>query len=273
MERVLREQAELAGRLRDAALVEQGTASAALADSARADIEVARQSSAVRVNRARQRAAEAMLNTALGRNAHGAVPRLDFRVATKSPPLSRALVPRARAQRPELRAARAELSRARAEVEAMESTYGPMAFFRVGPAYTMAAGMGVMGMMGVSLPIVIEPKRAGVREAESMVGMATADIEAMTRMIDGEVATAREQVEAERIHLLTVRREILPRARVAVDAGLVAYAAGQVPLVSAIEAFLQLGMAREQEIAAEAALGMARARLDRALGNASRRRR
>jgi outer membrane protein TolC len=49
------------------------------------------------------------------------------------------------------------------------------------------------------------------------------------------------------------------------------YASGQVPLVSVLDAAQALWMSQKELVAAEAALGMAWARLDRAIGNGGRR--
>ena len=74
--------------------------------------------------------------------------------------------------------------------------YAPMAMVRTGPSYTMADGTGWMVMVGVSIPLWRDKLRAGVNEARAMVDMASADLEAMQRMIRGEATLARERVMA-----------------------------------------------------------------------------
>jgi outer membrane protein TolC len=266
LDRVLREQATLAAQLRDAANARLSAAAGSAAEVLRVEMEVARANVAVRVNRAARRSAAAMLNAALGRRATARVPKLELHVETASPPATAALVPRALGRRPELREAEAAIARARAEVDVMEAMYGPMGVVRFGPGYTMADGLGFMVMLGVSLPLDVEKKRAGVREAQAMAAMAEAELEAMENMIGGEVASAREAIEAQRERLLATREEILPAAQAAVDASIGAYASGELPLVSVIEGFSQLWAIRLDEVRAEVALGSARARLVRAVG-------
>jgi outer membrane protein, heavy metal efflux system len=264
--KVLRTQAELAEQLREAALVRQSAGVGGAAEALRAAVEVSRARAAVRINRAQRRAAAAMLNVALGRSVTAALPRLDFRLGNTRPAGIAALVARAKRARPELREADAEIARSRAEIDAMEAMYAPMAVVRLGPAYTMDAGPGVMFMFGVSLPLDSDKRQAGVREARAMAAMAEADKDAMALMIAGDVANAREAVEVQHVRLAAARDEIVPAARAAVEVSLAAYASGDLPLVSVIDALAQLGAARLDEVRAEVALGTARARLRRALG-------
>ena len=58
----------------------------------------------------------------------------------------------------------------------------------------------------------------------------------MRRMADGEGRAAREQVIAARERYRALRDEIVPRAEQAIAPTLAAYSAGQLPLVSVIEA-------------------------------------
>ena len=60
----------------------------------------------------------------------------------------------------------------------------------------MTDGSGVMLMVGVSLPIWRSRLRAGVAEAEAMRDMASAELEAMRRMVEGQAAVAFNQVDA-----------------------------------------------------------------------------
>ena len=65
----------------------------------------------------------------------------------------------------------------------------------------------------MSIPLGRERLSAGVAEAKSMSSMADADVTAMSKMIEGEVAAAREQVLAARTRLATTREKILPLAK------------------------------------------------------------
>jgi outer membrane protein TolC len=169
--------------------------------------------------------------------------------------------------RPELRAGAAEVARAAAEIDVMRAMYRPMMMIRGGPSSTMAEGSGVMIMIGVSVPIWRERLRSGVAEAVAMQGMARADLEAMRRMIEGEAVAAREGVNASRIRLDAVRKEVVPRARMAVEAALAAYSAGRSTLVPVIESSRALWDVRSELVMADRALAEAWVRLERAVAN------
>jgi outer membrane protein TolC len=174
------------------------------------------------------------------------------------------VIARASQRRPELRAGRAEIDEAEADVRVMRSMSAPMAMIRTGPAYTMAEGYGWMVMIGISIPLWRGKYRAGVAEASAMVDMATADLDAMRRMAEGEARGAREIVVAARERFRALRDDIVPRAELAITPTLAAYSAGQVPLVSVVEAAQMLWMSQRELVMARAQLGIAWARLARA---------
>jgi cobalt-zinc-cadmium efflux system outer membrane protein len=145
--------------------------------------------------------------------------------------------------------------------------FRPMATIRTGPAYTMAEGRGWMAMVGISLPIWRDKLRAGVAEAQAMRAMSEADLRAMTRMIEGDAAAALNQLRAARDRQDALTTEVLPRARMAIDPAVAGYSAGQVPLVGVIEAVQVLWRVQSDLITADTELGLAWARLGRALGS------
>jgi outer membrane protein TolC len=128
----------------------------------------------------------------------------------------------------------------------------------------MAEGEGWMLMVGVTIPLWRGKLRAGVAEATAMVEMSTADLDAMRRMAEGEARSARENVIAARERYRALRDDIVPRAQLAVAPTLASYSAGQVPLVSVVEAAQALWNAQRDLVAARAELGIAWARLRRA---------
>ncbi|HEY0991362.1 MAG TPA: TolC family protein [Kofleriaceae bacterium] len=269
----LRERAKLLGDQR--ALAEQMVAAATArlstgagmqAEVLRAQLEVDRLAGEQRAIAADVRAAEAMLNTGLARSPDAPIPELDTTVNDAEPPLAATIASRALANRPELRAGRAEIARSEAEVSVMQSMYAPMAMVRTGPSYTMADGTGWMVMVGVSIPLWRGKLRAGVNEARAMADMASADLEAMQRMIRGEATAARERVMAARERYLALQDSIVPRARQAIAADLTAYVANQAPLVTVIEAAAALRDAQRDLAMARATLGLAWARLHRTTG-------
>jgi cobalt-zinc-cadmium efflux system outer membrane protein len=235
-------------------------------DVLRAEVEVARLSALSRSQANEVRAAEAMLNTAMGLDADTPVPALSALVLTRPIPnwgeLKASL-----AGRPELAAVRAEIARASAEVEVMKDMFRPMATIRTGPSYTMTDGRGWMAMVGISLPIWRGKLRAGVTEAEAMRAMSEADLRAMNRMIEGEAAVAIHQVEAARERRAALNDDVLPRARMAINPALSGYASGQLPLISVIEAVQALWSVQADLITAEIELGLAWTRLGRAVGS------
>lgn len=109
---------------------------------------------------------------------------------------------------------------------------------------------------------------ADVERARAEIGRVTLDVEleAMRRMVEGQAAVALSQVDAARERHLAMRDNVLPRARFAIDPALASYAAGQLPLVSVLEAVQALRAAQSELIESEVALGLAWARLGRAAG-------
>lgn len=263
---IVGEQLAVARLLVAAATARYASGTSAQPDVLRAEIEVARLEGAQRALAARVRSAEAMLNASLARNADAAVPDLAEEPVLAEPPALALLRDRAFALRPELLAGQEEIKRAEADVHVMRSMIKPMAFVRTGPAYTMSDGWGFMAMVGMSVPIFRGKNRATIAEASSMADMARADLSAMRNMVQGSVASAREEVFAARTQVLVLRDDVLPRARLAIDAVSAGYTAGTLPLVSALDAARALWSAQQELVMAEVTLGTAWARLGRAVG-------
>ena len=85
-------------------------------------------------------------------------------------------------------------------------------------------------------------------------------------MIEGDAASARGEVIAALTRLDSLEREIVPRAQMAVDASLSAYAAGHGSLVSVIEAARTVWAARSELVMAETAVAKAQSQLERTVG-------
>jgi outer membrane protein, heavy metal efflux system len=261
--------AEQIGFARDvvtAANARYSSGTAPQADVLRAEVEVARLDALARALVSEVRGAEAMLNATLALDADLPVPPLAS-VAFVEPLPTWSAIRTALTTRPELAAGRAEIARAEADVQVMRDMFKPMATIRTGPAYTMAEGRGWMAMVGISLPIWRDKLRAGVAEAQAMRAMSEADLRAMTRMIEGDAAAAVNQLQAARDRQNALTTDVLPRARMAIDPAVAGYSAGQVPLVSVIEAVQVLWRVQSDLITADTELGLAWARLGRALGS------
>ena len=235
-------------------------------DVLRGEVEVARLEALARALTSEVRAAEAMLNTSLALDADLPVPPLaPVVLAQPVPPWS--VIKSALTARPELAAGRAEVARADVEVQVMRDMFRPMATIRTGPAYTMTDGKGWMAMVGLSLPIWRGKLHAGVAEAQAMRAMSEADLRAMTRMIEGDAAVAVSQLQAARDRQTAITTDVLPRARMTIDPAVAGYTSGQLPLVSVIEAVQALWLVQADLIAADIELGLAWARLGRAIGS------
>jgi outer membrane protein TolC len=235
-------------------------------DVLRAEVEVARFEALARALVGEMRGAEAMVNTSLALDPDGPVPALaSLTFAQPPPPWS--VIKAALTSRPELVARRAEIVRAEADVEVMRDMFRPMALIRTGPSYTMAEGHGWMAMFGISLPLWRDKLHAGVAEAQAMRAMSEADLRAMTRMIEGDAAVAVSQLHASRDRQAALTTDVLPRVRIAIEPAVAGYTAGQLPLVSVIEAVQALWLVQGDLIAADTELGLAWARLGRAIGS------
>jgi outer membrane protein, heavy metal efflux system len=265
-EALVAEQLTFARDVVTAANARYASGTARQSDVLRAEVEVARLEAVARGLVSEVRAAEAMLNTSLALDADRPVPPL-VPLALVQPPPSWSAIKAALASRPELGVGRAEIARAEAEIQVMRDMYRPMATIRTGPSYTMADGGGWMAMVGLSLPIWRGKLRAGVAEAQAMRAMSAADLQAMTRMIEGEAAVAVNQLHAARDRQAALTSDVLPRARMAIDPAVAGYTSGQLPLVSVIEAVQALWLVQADLITADTELGLAWARLGRAIGS------
>lgn len=264
--RIVDSQHAIAAQMVAAALARYAASTGAEADVLRAQLEVARLDGEQRAVSAEVRASEIMLNTSLARPVDAMVPVLDASVSDAAPPPATQLARSALQSRPELRADRAEIARSEAEVSVMQAMYSPMAMVRTGPSYLMTDGLGWTLMVGLSVPLWRGKLDAGVAEARAMVKVASADLETTQRMISGEGAAARERVAAIRERFLALRETIVPKASEVIAATLAAYSANKLPLVSAVEAAQALWLAQRELVMAHGELGLAWARLDRAIG-------
>lgn len=262
---VIARQIELAEQMVKIANARYASARSGQADVLRAEVEVARLKGQYRAATAEERGMQAMFNASLGRAVTAPVPELaPFRYPALLPPVT--VADDARMHRPELKAGSAEIERAAAEVEVMRSMYSPMGVIRVGQASTMAEGEGAMLMFSISIPLWRDKLRSGVAEARAMERMAHADYVAMRRMIEGEAINASERLSSARELYLALRDEVLPRARMALEPTLAGYAAGTGSLAAVIDAAQAQWSAEAELVMAETGLGLASARLKRALG-------
>lgn len=264
--RLVAEQLTFARDVVNAANARYASGTAPQSDVLRAEVEVARLEAMARALASEVRGAEAMLNTSLALDADQPVPPL-APLSLAEPVPEWAEIRTSLTGRPELDAVRAEIARAEADVRVMRDMSRPMATIRTGPAYTMGEGGGWMAMVGISLPIWRGKLRAGVAEAQAMRAMSEAELRAITRMVEGDAAVAVHLVRAARDRQVAIRADVLPRARMAIDPAVAGYTSGLLPLVSVIEAVQALWLIEADLIAADTELGLAWARLGRAVGS------
>jgi outer membrane protein TolC len=266
MARITTEQRALAQQFLRAATARYAAGTGPQSDALRAEIELARLDGLLRSIAAQVRSAEIMLNTSLARATSAPIPPLDAKATTAEPPPEDVVRETALRARPELAGGRADVRRAEADIKVMRSMYWPMAMVRTGAARTMEEGNGWMAMLGVNIPIWRGRLNAGVAEAQAMAEMAQADLSAMRRMVEGDALSARADLVAFRERFLSLQTEVVPRARKAIDPTLAGYGSGQLPLVSVLEAAQALWMAQGDLVSAQFELGLAWARLHRAMG-------
>jgi outer membrane protein TolC len=246
------------------AKLEGGTGNAA--EVVRARLDVARLEGERKAIEAEATGARSMLTAVLGRPVDAAVPATSFTLPPTEPAPLPKLVAAAIDARPELAVMKHASEKANAEIDVMKAMYTPMAFVRVGAARTMEAGNGVMLMVGFTVPIWREKLAAGVNEAKGMSAMVDAETAAMRKMIEGEVGSARGELVAAKIRFETTRDKIVPVARQALSLTLSQYATGTTPLVSVLDALQMLRMAQMELVVNEVRVGVAWARLGRAMG-------
>lgn len=264
--RILETQIGLARQIVAAAAARYGAGAGSQTEVLRGEAELARLDAAKRSLVRTIGAAEAMLAATLGAEVVTPIPELappEPGALAQVPPGDDAALVEAL---PEVLAGDEEIRRWKAEVGAMRSMYAPMARLQTGPVYSSEMGAGWMLMFGVSLPIWTGKLDAGVEEARAMVAMAKADREAMRRMAASELAQARHLVAAAHERYQALIADVLPRMKSAADAALASYASGQAPQVSVLEATQTLWSLEREAVMARMELGLARARLDRALG-------
>jgi outer membrane protein TolC len=263
---VVDEQLAIAKQVFAIAKVRLSVSEAAAADVIRAKADVSKLEGERKAIDAEIASAKAMLNASLGRTIDAEVPAPDLTLPSTDPPVATDLAKIAADKRPEIVAMKARVDSARARIDEMNAMYVPMAFVRTGYARTMEEGPGLMLMIGVSVPIWREKLSAGVSEAKSMTVMAESDVAAMTKMIEGEVGAAREQVVAARVRLATTREKVLPLSKQALQLTLTNYGSGTAPLVSVLDAERLVRDTRMEEVIAELKVAVAWAKLGRAIG-------
>jgi outer membrane protein, heavy metal efflux system len=259
-------QIALARQMVSSAATQMRTGRGGQTDVLRAEVELARLEGRQRALQHQQQAAIAMFNSSLGQMPDAPVPKLVTAPDMTSFADTNTLIADALSSDPALRAGGKEVAQAQAETRAMQAMYGPMAVVRAGPASTMAEGSGAMIMIGISIPLWRNKVTAGAAEGRAMELMARADLNAMRQMVAGETAAAAASFHAAQTTVLSLRDEVVPRARMAVTPALAAYANGNLPLATVIDTLQSLLQLEAELVMAETELARSVVMLERLTG-------
>lgn len=243
-----------------------GSKTSTQADVIRSEVEFARINTQFKSLQSEIKASEAMFNTSLSRQVNFAIPELVFNINNIKFNDSQTVISTALSRRPEIAIMQAQIESALTQIRIMRSMYWPMLTVQGGPAYTMEEGSGLMFMLGISIPVWRGKLRAGVAEAKAMERMARADLEAMQRMVEGEVISAYNNIITEKTRYTLLKDDVLARVNQGIGPALSGYATGLLPLVSVIEAVRMLLMTQEELLQAEVSVGLSWIRLMRAAG-------
>lgn len=242
----------------------------AQADVLKARVEVGRMSEEILAMRAMRLMNLARLSGLLDQPVDSTTPPALLPLLPDSLPALDSLMRQASTGRPMVRAGEAELRAAEADTRLAAREIWPD--LQVGVQYAQRGGMsGVerMGslMLGASVPVFAGSRQLRMREeTEAMRAMAAADLAAMraeTRARVGEVYV--EWRRARNLRAL-YRTTILPQARAAVTASIVAYRVGRVNLMTLLDNQATVNRYEQELASLEAAEGMALADLEMLLG-------
>jgi outer membrane protein TolC len=174
------------------------------------------------------------------------------------------------AQRPDIRALEERLASERSSLSLAEREFCPD--FEVGAAYDTIMGNGPMRdlagqlTVGVNIPVRRSRRQAAVAEANARLAGRSAELARLSDQVNYQVQEAYEQaVESEKlVHLY--EDTILPAADNNVKAARNAYTAGQIPLLSYLEAQRNKVTVSDRYYQTLAEYHQRRASLERAVG-------
>lgn len=199
-----------------------------------------------------RRVAVAMLNRLLHRKADAELP---------PPPVQLAVAPATdvRREHPKQLAASARIRARQADIDGASLTFYP-SFELMGSYDSLWDTWQYRWMIGVGIEIPLQrgKRRADLERAHAEQAKATAELAAVTDMLDEGRERARHEIEESTKALELDEKQLLPTARQRVDAALAGFTAGQNPFSTAVMAEHEL---RDVELAIE----RTRADLDRRL--------
>ena len=168
--------------------------------------------------------------------------------------------------RPEVAQARVRIERDQARRDLMNKEFWPD--YRLGLEYRSVRSSPDMLMfsIGLDLPIWRAKYKAGAREAERMVEAGQADLEAARQQVSFDVQSAHSKWRAALATVDLYRTALIPQAEARFASSEAGYRTGQVGFLEFLESERFLLDARVMTVMAEGQLGMALARLERAVG-------
>ncbi len=212
------------------------------------------------------RSADAQVNALLARHPDASLAAPAVITTTATAPDFSALSTRLRERSPELAADAARQTSAERSRELTYRNRYPDFALALSPIQKRNRLADWELMFEVTIPLQQGTRRAQEREAEAMVAAATAKREATLQRALGELGTALAQLRAaqEMNHLLDT--ELLPQARINLQAALAAYENGKVDFATLLEAERQVRQARLSIVKTQFEAQMRLAEIERLIG-------
>ncbi len=212
------------------------------------------------------RSADAQVNALLARHPDASLAAPAVITTTATAPDFAALSTRLRERSPELAADAARQTSAERSRELTYRNRYPDFALALSPIQKRNRLADWELMFEVTIPLQQGTRRAQEREAEAMVAAATAKREATLQRALGELGTALAQLRAaqEMNHLLDT--ELLPQARINLQAALAAYENGKVDFATLLEAERQVRQARLSIVKTQFEAQMRLAEIERLIG-------
>jgi outer membrane protein TolC len=266
------ENLDLLKRARKSAEGRVSTAKASRQEVLQIDVEIGRQQErGVNLERMKK-VALARLNTLMHMPPDAPLPPPPAKLALPGAlPPAEALRSSALARRPDMQAAADRITAEQALLALAHREYYPD--LEAGVAYDTIMGNGPMRDLAPQLSVrmnlpVRKSRRAGaVAEAEARVAQRKSELARLTDQVNFQVQEAYAQVEESDRVVRLYETTLLPRAKDNADAALPAYVAGQIPLLSLLEAQRNLVSLRDRYYDVLAEHFRRRAALDRAVGD------
>jgi len=212
------------------------------------------------------RSADAQVNALLARNPDAPLAQADVTAGATGMPDLAALVSRLRDRSPELAADAARQASAEKSRELTYRNRYPDFGLAISPIQRGDRLADWELMFEVTIPLQQGTRRAQEQEAEAMVAAAAARREATLQRSLGELGTALTQLRAAQEMQQLIETQLLPQARINLEAALAAYETGKVDFVTLLEAERQVRQARLSIVKAQYEARTRQAEIERLIG-------